>query len=330
MPEFPSCLLDHLHLMTLYPPCQLALYHSLLFFPSISIISQNVQTATHPLYLPLSIERSTMADSPMVDPSANRIAVGTRTMERGISVGVQTDPVHIVTPLRSDVSDMLKQKLSSDYILSAGNFAARYFSTQYEPSDAVEYDRVHPAPAAAMGNVPYGFPHQPAAKTYYLVSFKCGRSEIFYIPVHMGLNVRAGEMVIVEGDRGQDLGSVVHCDVSEEQAKKLKREADHEHFKWLMMYSRYNSAARGGLSGISVNPMAHEHRTPEREPDFKPKMIKRLAHQHEINGLKEKEGLEARAKRTCASKVSDHGLQMEILDAEYQLSVSPFATTAIP
>ena len=47
-------------------------------------------------------------------------------------------------------------------------------------------------------------------------------------------------------------------------------------------------------------------------------MIKRLAQAHEIAGLREKEGGEAKAKRLGAQKAADHKLPMEILDAEYQ------------
>jgi cell fate regulator YaaT (PSP1 superfamily) len=47
-------------------------------------------------------------------------------------------------------------------------------------------------------------------------------------------------------------------------------------------------------------------------------MIKRLAQQHEIHALREKEGREAKSKRLGAQKAADHKLPMEILDAEYQ------------
>ena len=52
---------------------------------------------------------------------------------------------------------------------------------------------------------------------------------------------------------------------------------------------------------------------------MKPKLIKRLAQSHEIHALREKEGNEAKAKRVCQQKVKEHGLNMEILDAEFQM-----------
>ncbi|KAH6681289.1 PSP1 C-terminal conserved region-domain-containing protein, partial [Verticillium dahliae] len=52
---------------------------------------------------------------------------------------------------------------------------------------------------------------------------------------------------------------------------------------------------------------------------LKPKLIKRLAQSHEIHALRDKEGNEAKAKRVCMQKVKEHGLNMEILDAEFQM-----------
>ena len=56
--------------------------------------------------------------------------------------------------------------------------------------------------------------------------------------------------------------------------------------------------------------------------NLKPKAIKRLASQHEIHMLADKEGNEAKAKRTCQNKVSTLHLEMEILDAEWQWYVN--------
>jgi cell fate regulator YaaT (PSP1 superfamily) len=44
-----------------------------------------------------------------------------------------------------------------------------------------------------------------------------------------------------------------------------------------------------------------------------------LAQNHEIQALRDKEGNEAKAKRVCQQKVAEHRLNMEILDAEFQM-----------
>jgi cell fate regulator YaaT (PSP1 superfamily) len=66
-------------------------------------------------------------------------------------------------------------------------------------------------------------------------------------------------------------------------------------------------------------PGHHASHDPGHSGELKPKMIKRLAQNHEIQTLKDKEGNEAKAKRNCQQKVIEHRLNMEILDAEFQM-----------
>lgn len=95
-----------------------------------------------------------------------------------------------------------------------------------------------------------------------------------------------------------------------------------------MMFSQQTK--NGGMNAVNPNgppsrqsavggmgPQGHGHRDPHADP--KAKMVKRLAQTHEIQALKEKEGNEAKAKRVCSAKVVEHGLNMEILDAEFQM-----------
>jgi len=175
-------------------------------------------------------------------------------------------------------------------------------------------------------------PYEPVqtkpAKRLYLVAFKCSRAEIYYIHENTGLELNPGDMVMVDGDRGQDLGTVTYGPLTMKKAKELKDAAHVDHMRWLLMFSRWAQAmieANGGSSAelfqwINVKASsvrgtaAHDVLT-----DVKPKAIKRLAQAHEIGKLKDKEGGEAKAKRFAQAKVIEHGLNMEILDAEFQL-----------
>ncbi|WPH00426.1 Hypothetical protein R9X50_00325400 [Acrodontium crateriforme] len=157
-------------------------------------------------------------------------------------------------------------------------------------------------------------------KVLIIVSFKCSRVDVFYLLENTGLVLKCGDIVIVEADRGQDLGTVQHVNVTPDQARIYKRKYAEEQYKWLMMFSENNS-------GTNVNPnamlLANAPATMQGLPrdnynNLKPKAIKRLASQHEIRMLAEKEGNEAKAKRTCQQKVAHLHLQMEILDAEWQ------------
>ncbi|KAI1003346.1 hypothetical protein K3495_g4864 [Podosphaera aphanis] len=167
----------------------------------------------------------------------------------------------------------------------------------------------------------------------HIVLFKCSRSDIFFIQEGTGLSVKPGDLVIVEADRGTDLGTVACANIDWATAKELKEYYSEEHYKWLMMYSKgasraldgtgaglmaaSNNIQRGTVGGMGP-PYPHGTQEPN-SSDTKPKIIKRLAQKHEIQALREKEGNEAKAKRVCIQKVKEHGLHMEILDAEFQM-----------
>ncbi|KAI9844538.1 MAG: hypothetical protein M1837_005496 [Sclerophora amabilis] len=172
----------------------------------------------------------------------------------------------------------------------------------------------------------------------YVVTFKCCRADVFYIQEGTGLQVTPGDLVIVEADRGTDLGTVANSDVTWTKAKELKEGYIEDHYRWLMMFSRHSSgdavangagmgsagfvtSHRGMGSAVGgMGPPGGQHLMQEPTAgELKPKMIKRLAQSHEIQTLRDKEGNEAKAKRVCQQKVQEHRLQMEILDAEFQM-----------
>lgn len=191
-----------------------------------------------------------------------------------------------------------------------------------------------PPAMASAGGQQYNASTRPR-KQLFIVSFKCSRVDVFYLLDNTGLAITEGDIVIVEADRGQDLGTVQHANVTPDEARNYKRRYGEEQYKWLMMFSKNNNQG-------SVNPNAQvygdQNRTPQHSGsthsgsapqamqglprdnynNLKPKAIKRLASQHEIRMLGEKEGNEAKAKRTCQNKVTTLHLDMEILDAEWQ------------
>ncbi|KAI9681398.1 MAG: hypothetical protein M1817_002681 [Caeruleum heppii] len=183
------------------------------------------------------------------------------------------------------------------------------------------------AAAPQMPHIPHPLPNQ----LLYVVTFKCLRAEIFYVQEGTGLQINRGDLVIVEADRGTDLGTVVDDNVTWQQAKDRKEYYAEEHFRWLMMFSRHSNQLDTGTGlrppymapGSAVGgmgPQGGQQGGQDAHPiEVKPKMIKRLAQNHEIQGLREKEANEAKAKRVCQQKVAEHRLQMEILDAEFQV-----------
>jgi hypothetical protein len=191
----------------------------------------------------------------------------------------------------------------------------------------------HPDPPASQSaSTSHAYAHGSYARPgrrLYVVTFKCSRADIYYTYDNTGLEIRAGDLVITEGDRGCDLGQVSHADVSAEDAKRFKTEALDEHFRWLVMFSQYSlaGAKEPGMLGALARANGYPNTSrsglssmggQEQQHDPKPRMIKRLAQQHEIMALREKEGAEAKAKREAAKKAVEHKLPMEILDAEFQ------------
>ncbi|KAI1825721.1 hypothetical protein F4861DRAFT_163099 [Xylaria intraflava] len=179
----------------------------------------------------------------------------------------------------------------------------------------------------------YGLSQPRHNQLLHIVLFKCSRADVFYIQEGTGLTVKPGDLVIVEADRGTDLGTVAKENVDWQTAKELKENYAEEHYRWLVMYSQNAAvaqegtgaglmAASNGLQGSTIGgmgPPSGHHLQEPNSGELKPKMIKRLAQSHEIHGLRDKEGNEAKAKRMCMQKVKEHGLNMEILDAEFQM-----------
>ncbi|KAI8404289.1 hypothetical protein FOFC_15784 [Fusarium oxysporum] len=165
----------------------------------------------------------------------------------------------------------------------------------------------------------------------HIILFKCARPDVFYIQEGTGFAVKPGDLVIVEADRGTDLGTVAKDNVDWQTAKELKEHYAEEQYKWLMMYSQCAAAAQEGASAgrlasstgfqgsaVGGREAPNQHHVQE-NVELRPKLIKRLAQSHEVHALRDKERQEAKAKRVCMQKVKEHGLNMEILDAEFQV-----------
>jgi hypothetical protein len=227
--------------------------------------------------------------------------------------------------------------------LRARDFAASYFSGREHSVRAAD---ALPSPGiptslhqaynmqAAYGRPPQGSLAQPHQnQLLYIVTFKCHRADVFYIQEDTGLQVKPGDLVIVEADRGTDLGTIQHANVSWQKARELKEQYAEEHYKWLMLFSRQSQSGASnvvtpncGLPGMTgrsaiggMGPPGPHGTHESQATEIKPKLIKRLAQNHEILTLRDKEGNEAKAKRVCQQKVAEHRLNMEILDAEFQM-----------
>ncbi|KAK3387139.1 hypothetical protein B0H63DRAFT_521209 [Podospora didyma] len=206
------------------------------------------------------------------------------------------------------------------------------YGNQYQSPYASVHANFSNRPTSPHRNM-YGMSQPRHNQSLHIVLFKCARADVFYIQEGTGLTVKPGDLVIVEADRGTDLGTVAKDNVDWPAAKELKEHYAEEQYKWLMMYSQNAAAtqdgsgaglmaASNGLQASAVGGMGPPSQHHMQEPssgELKPKLIKRHAQSHEIHALRDKEGNEAKAKRVCMQKVKEHGLNMEILDAEFQM-----------
>jgi len=123
----------------------------------------------------------------------------------------------------------------------------------------------------------------------YIVEFKAGRTDYFYISEKSGLIIKNNDLVIVEADRGKDLGKVVASNITS--------------FQQIQAYQSQHVE-----DGMDL----------QKDMQIHPKRIFRLAQKAEIDMLIAKCQDEVKAKNLCQSKVRQKKLPMEIVDAEFQ------------
>lgn len=127
----------------------------------------------------------------------------------------------------------------------------------------------------------------------YIVEFKAGRSDLFYlVPESSSQLVKKGDLVIVEADRGKDLGKVMNDNITPVQVQMLQQQqaeaaAVAEMGVSIMPDGRLPSMMMGGQPGMpgSGAPIKELH----------PKRIYRLAQPGEVTMLVTKSQDEAKA-----------------------------------
>lgn len=158
---------------------------------------------------------------------------------------------------------------------------------------------------------PFPF-HDPDQYTLHFVKFKANRMDVFYLAKEKKLDLKVKDYVIVDGDRGTDLGMVSKVNVTEAEARSLTAQLQREQA----------AATAANQNGMNANAMeaiaAAASQVQERDVTIPKKFIHRLAVKGEIDGLQMKMQDEAQAKQVCEMKVQQRGLQMDILDVEYQ------------
>ncbi|KAH7908780.1 PSP1 C-terminal conserved region-domain-containing protein [Hygrophoropsis aurantiaca] len=141
----------------------------------------------------------------------------------------------------------------------------------------------------------------PASCPLYIVEFKAGRTDLFYL-TDLSLDVRVGDLVIVEADRGKDLGKVVNDSITLKEVEAFQRE---------------QKERIGFGDGGPMSPGGPQS-APSAKKEINPKMIYGKAQPQDTQHLIAKMQDEVKALQLCQSKVRQKKLPMEVIDAEYQ------------
>lgn len=180
------------------------------------------------------------------------------------------------------------------------------------------------------------FPIENSLRNYQLVlvGFKAGRVDVFYLPASNEVaNLKIGDLVIVEADRGRDLGKIFKMNISIDEARLMK----------LLQFQEQQAALSENdvVTDLSVKNLNFQT-SPISPPTLHyPKPIISLAQPNDILQILNKKQDEEKACRLCLAKIANitnatsngnelvppNGptssnsldlLQMKLIDAEYQ------------
>lgn len=162
----------------------------------------------------------------------------------------------------------------------------------------------------------------------FLVEFKTARSEVFYVADPEQLRIRTGDLVIVEADRGKDLGKVISDPLSVEKATELVKKHVQQQQQQQQHHSEHiqssTDAAQSPSEQTSPADGETDAETETKPLELNPKRIYRLALPGEVAMLIQKSDDEQKALTLCQIKVKQKKLPMEVVDAEYQWYVQGF------
>lgn len=177
------------------------------------------------------------------------------------------------------------------------------------PATAVGGSLWHPVDRAEMLSPPLSPEHSssspsprlstesniaPTPGPLYIVKFKGGRSDVFTSEEPLDF----GDFVLVDADRGRDLGRIVATDVSRIEAAALKQQ---QHEMRQQVLAQCSANCNKEPMGVII-----------------PKNVLRKASVAEVRQMAPKLRDEEAAVAYCNQKVREHQLDMSIVDAEYQ------------
>jgi hypothetical protein len=141
----------------------------------------------------------------------------------------------------------------------------------------------------------------------FMVEFKSGRTDFYYVSDPL-LQLRVGDLVIVEADRGKDLGKVATDILTVDQVILLQQQQNNSNKSINTIIDEEDKKVSSSSSQSSSNSSSDSH----------VKRIYRQASTDEVNMLIMKDQDEQRALAVCLQKIKNRKLPMEVVDAEFQ------------
>ncbi|KAL0135587.1 PSP1 C-terminal conserved region-domain-containing protein [Mucor lusitanicus] len=143
----------------------------------------------------------------------------------------------------------------------------------------------------------------------YMVEFKGGRTDFFYVMDSNQFHPQLGDLVIVEADRGKDLGKVACNTLTIDQVTALEQKKQ----------AQLQQLENNDKKEEKEKEASKEEETPAKaQRELHIKRIFRLAAPDEVNLLLVKGQDEHKALVVCQQKTKQRKLPMEVVDAEYQ------------
>ncbi|KAH9075695.1 hypothetical protein EDB83DRAFT_2504756 [Lactarius deliciosus] len=152
-------------------------------------------------------------------------------------------------------------------------------------------------PRQSINDIGKGVPLHavPSSCPLYIVEFKAGRTDLFYA-TDLALDIRVGDLVIVEADRGKDLGKVVNDTITLAEVEAFQRQQQQQ------------QSSHVGYSETPTSPGEHPSLSAGgtgSKKEINPKLIYGKAGTQDAQLL--------------MTKMQDEKkLPMEVVDAEYQ------------
>ncbi|UZJ54285.1 hypothetical protein CBS101457_003605 [Exobasidium rhododendri] len=222
--------------------------------------------------------------------------------------------------------DQQQQQQQQLPTLSRGNLTAL---SELTIASLINLGPLAPAASGGQSDGPGGFselgkgvPLQvlPRITPLYIVEFKEGRTDLYFRQQQGGANggneeIYNGDLVIVEADRGKDLGTVVNDNISVDQVQSfLTHQAELAQMNHTLSGLQQSEAGGGGEAQPhpAAIPLSRLTRS------INPKRLFAKAGPADTTLLHSKAQDEERALSLCTTKINQRGLPMFVVAAELQ------------